>query len=778
MTPPPVAEDGAPGRRRPAAVAVSVLLAGLFVVGFLVVASTVVVRTCLLDAGVYTSAMARSDAYDRVYTEVLADPELADVLERLLGDLDLPTSAPAAADLRTLGTTTARLALPPATLRRSTEAVVVATLAYVRGDADRLAPDLDVQAVLDRVDDAAEVHVAALLASVRTRVSTSVAEHRAALTEFVDDLSAGDVPAAVPVLATTDPGVAPDPATVVDAIVAAVGPRLSPEARARVEAAALTGDQRDALVEAVGVVVDGRAADTVRGLRADLEAGRELDVVGEIADHAHRSRAQVVDQLDTVRSAAGLFGPATAAAGGALMVAAGAGLVWQHRRRPRRAVLVVAATAAVAGLSLLVVWLLVLRTVGAPLAAATDSGPGSWGLPAGLRGLVGDVTGEVAGALAARVVRLALVPLAAGFVLAVCVVATAPSLRAESAALRARVGARASAGASAGAPRLRRGGLVAGVAATVAVAAAAALVVVGPGHGGGDDRACNGSVELCERRYDQVAYAATHNSMSSPDVVSVWPEHDGDIAEQLDFGIRALLIDTHHWTPVVSAEQLEQGDPGLPPAVAERVLATLGDRSRARPGTYLCHNQCALGSMPLVDGLAQVQAFLDANPDEVVTLIVQDAISPEETAEAFAAAGLDPYLHVHEPGEEWATLGELVDRNERLVVFAEEAGPPPPWYLQAFENMQDTPFHAEEPDQLSCVEARGDPDAPLFLMNHWISRLTPDRATAALVNRREVLVDRARRCESERGLAPNYLAVDFFGIGDVTGAVDELNGIG
>jgi hypothetical protein len=367
---------------------------------------------------------------------------------------------------------------------------------------------------------------------------------------------------------------------------------------------------------------------------------------------------------------------------------------------------------------------------------------------------VGDVTGEVAGALAARVVRLALVPLAAGLVLAVCVVATAPSVRAEGAARRS--GARA--GARAGAVPLRRAGIVAG--ATLAVAlAAVGLVAVGPGRGGGADRACNGAVELCERRYDEVAYAATHNSMSSPDVVSVWPEHDGDIAEQLDFGIRALLIDTHHWTPVVSAEQLERGDPGLPPDVAERVLATLGDRARGRPGTFLCHNQCALGALPLVDGLGQVRDFLAANPDEVVTLIVQDAIPPEETADAFSAAGLDPYLHVHRPGEEWATLGELVDRDERLVVFAEESGPPPPWYLPAFENMQDTPFHAAAPDDLTCALARGDPDLPLFLMNHWVSRLTPDRATAAQVNRREVLVDRARRCERERGLMANYVAV-------------------
>ena len=88
-----------------------------------------------------------------------------------------------------------------------------------------------------------------------------------------------------------------------------------------------------------------------------------------------------------------------------------------------------------------------------------------------------------------------------------------------------------------------------------------------------------------------------------------------------------------------------------------------------RPGTFLCHNHCIWGAAPLVDALVDVRAFLDANPREVVTLIVQDAITTEDTVDAFEAAGLTPYLHAHRDGEPWATLGELVDRGERLVVF-------------------------------------------------------------------------------------------------------------
>jgi hypothetical protein len=261
--------------------------------------------------------------------------------------------------------------------------------------------------------------------------------------------------------------------------------------------------------------------------------------------------------------------------------------------------------------------------------------------------------------------------------------------------------------------------------------------------------------------------------------VRIWPEHDGNIRAQLDAGVRALLIDTHHWSALVSAEQLSAADERLPPQLAEQLYATSGRLRQAHDGAYLCHNQCALGAVPLSESLDTIREFLDENPDEVVTLIIQDEISPAETAQAFHDAGLDGYLHEHRRGSRWATLGELIDRGERLVVFAENEGPPPGWYQQGFEQMQETPYEFAEPEDFSCAANRGDPDASLFLLNHWVSRPSsaPDRATAARVNARDVLVDRARACERERGLLPNYVAVDFYSLGDLIGAVDTLNGV-
>src|ERR687897_1147177 len=70
-------------------------LVAVFVVGFMLVSSVVLVRGRLLDAGLYSEALVRTDAYERAYTEVLGDPELAELTEQLLGGVGIdPSEAP------------------------------------------------------------------------------------------------------------------------------------------------------------------------------------------------------------------------------------------------------------------------------------------------------------------------------------------------------------------------------------------------------------------------------------------------------------------------------------------------------------------------------------------------------------------------------------------------------------------------------------------------------------------------------------------------------------
>jgi hypothetical protein len=162
---------------------------------------------------------------------------------------------------------------------------------------------------------------------------------------------------------------------------------------------------------------------------------------------------------------------------------------------------------------------------------------------------------------------------------------------------------------------------------------------------------------------------------------------------------------------------------------------------------------------------------------EVVVLIIEDKITVEDTEETFEASGLLPYMYTHQAGRPWLTLGEMIDKDQRLVVMAEEEGPPPTWYHHVWDYTEETPYSVSSPEEFDCQPNRGGTDKPLFLLNHWIERVSPSRVDAVWVNDYQFLLDRAQECAKERGQIPNFVAVNYYLIGDVVDVVDELNGV-
>ena len=81
---------------------------------------------------------------------------------------------------------------------------------------------------------------------------------------------------------------------------------------------------------------------------------------------------------------------------------------------------------------------------------------------------------------------------------------------------------------------------------------------------------------------------------------------------------------------------------------------------------------------------------------------------------------------------------------------------------------------AELEDDGSCRPHRGHEDAPLLLLNHWVT--PPSSELAAEANDEDVLLSRAERCAEDRGQPVNLVAVDFYGTGDLFATVDDLNG--
>jgi hypothetical protein len=202
----------------------------------------------------------------------------------------------------------------------------------------------------------------------------------------------------------------------------------------------------------------------------------------------------------------------------------------------------------------------------------------------------------------------------------------------------------------------------------------------------------------------------------------------------------------------------------------------------------LCHSSCAVQAKPLAEVLGEIRAFLEARPGEVVTLIFEAYASSASTAQAFAASGLDAYLHTHASGAPWPTLAELIDAGQRVVVLTDsrlEPGLTPEqraglaWYHYLWDELAvETPFSVTEPGAFSCSFLRGRPGNDLLIFNHFVTQAGASTRASLEVNQPAFLSRRALRCWGEPGFArlPNFVTVDFWSLGDPFRAADLLNG--
>ncbi|HEX5005273.1 MAG TPA: hypothetical protein VFV65_08145 [Gemmatimonadales bacterium] len=301
---------------------------------------------------------------------------------------------------------------------------------------------------------------------------------------------------------------------------------------------------------------------------------------------------------------------------------------------------------------------------------------------------------------------------------------------------------------------------------------------------------CNGAPELCNRRIDQVSFPATHNSMSSAEIEGwMFPQQSVNFTGQLQNGIRALLIDIHYGFPGGARIKTDLEGEG---ATREKLVGAVGEegfeaaqriRNRlvgvdeGRRGLYFCHGFCELGAYPVAPAFREIRDWLVVHPDEVILLVIEDYVTPQEIAEAFRESGLLDLVYTG-PITPFPTLGAMIYANQRVLVFTESGKPGVDWQHPVFDSFQETPYTFHTPAEFSCKPNRGGTTAPLFQVNHWIETTPAPRPTnAEIVNTYDVLLKRARTCERERGMKPTYIAVDFGDIGDIVAVTRTLNGL-
>lgn len=271
---------------------------------------------------------------------------------------------------------------------------------------------------------------------------------------------------------------------------------------------------------------------------------------------------------------------------------------------------------------------------------------------------------------------------------------------------------------------------------------------------------CNGWPQLCARPYDRVAYPVAHAAMANSASFWTYPAQDKNLRAQLDDSIRGLMLEVHD----------QEGVPTL------------------------CFDDCAEGQASLVTELARVAAFLADNPRDVVTLLIDNRVPAADVGKALDDAELAPYLYRGDSSQPWPTLGELIDEDQRLVVFLADSTDAPAGYLSLPDNVRATSGSGQAARDLDCATGSGSPDAPLVLLMQTLATpldgsdgaagaggtgaASPGRPSAELaqtVNHDPLFSERVALCSDVWGRAPTFVAVDFYDQSDVIGVTQRAS---
>jgi hypothetical protein len=257
---------------------------------------------------------------------------------------------------------------------------------------------------------------------------------------------------------------------------------------------------------------------------------------------------------------------------------------------------------------------------------------------------------------------------------------------------------------------------------------------------------CNGHQDLCDKAYNQVSYLTTHNAFNSEEDGFNLPNHTYGLTRQLNDGVRALMIDVYD----------------------ESGVATV------------YHSVALLGTTTLESNLTEIKDFLDANPNEIVTIIFECNADFELVETAFINTEIQGYTFEQGLGEPWPTLQEMIDDNKRLVVLSDknDASPGEDWYHYVWEYAVETPFSNNNNSDFTCEFNRGDENNDLFILNHFATdpNVGIGRTDLSeLANEFDFFINRALDCWSTLDKFPNFPTVDFYELGDCLAVVDSLN---
>jgi hypothetical protein len=355
-------------------------------------------------------------------------------------------------------------------------------------------------------------------------------------------------------------------------------------------------------------------------------------------------------------------------------------------------------------------------------------------------------------------------------------------------------------------PRLHKREVFGAFAAVVAAGTLTAVVAVGivadnttQPRANPSNQGCNGYIELCPEPLNQIVWPASHNAMASAAYDFLGAEQTETIPDQLNAGIRFLMIDAYYGyddnglvrtnlAGGVNRDQLRQERGAQAVHELDRLGALTGvaDTSGKKQDIYFCHDFCELGAIPSKQVFNDIDTFLSRNLTDVVVVDVEDYVQPKDLKQALIDGGLWDRVWRPSPKQYgWPTLEQMInpkheadkENPRRLIVTSEKHPGQASWLLGTYDIAGETTYAVPtSASKFNCNPKRGGTDKSFLIMNHWLkSNGPPDPVAATNTNSQKVLTRRFQQCITKRQQLPNTVAVNFTSQGDLFKTVNLYN---